>query len=117
MSLETVITWGTFLISLVAIGISLRKSKAEVRNLDADTIADLQGSLNRALADYENILCRVKDMRKEVDEIREENKKLMATVRNLEVHIRALVAQLLKAGITPVTMEQALEDWKRGNNV
>lgn len=115
MDIEKIITWGTFLLSVLAMTIALRKSKAEVHNLDADTIGDLQNSLNQSIRDYSDLCDKIKELRREVDRIRNENEKLMVVVRNLEIHIRALVEQLLKAGITPVTMEQALDEWRKKN--
>lgn len=115
MTIDMVIALGTFLISIVAIVISLRKSRAEIRNLDADTISDLQESLNKVLKDYNDLVFKVAELQKEIACIKDENIKLRRTIRNLEIHIRALVEQLLKAGITPVTVEQALEIWKKGD--
>lgn len=102
MNWETILSIGTFIISVIAIGVSVRKGQAETSNLDADTYEKYQKSLAESHENYQCVLRELEEMKKRLKALEQEYERL-------ECHNKALIAQLVENRITPIDIEEAIK--------
>ena len=88
MTLDNIVTFGTFIISIVAIIFSLRKQKHDVANLDADTIAKLYNTIEKQEEMYRELKKEFEDYKKSTDSqiriLKDENEDLRARLKIAE---------------------------------
>jgi hypothetical protein len=85
----------SIIIGGIGLLLSLKKDKATINNLDAETFKTYQEALKESHDNYMKVM--------------EDLEELKQKVLDYECHIKALVSQLMGANIRPVTLEQALK--------
>lgn len=101
MTVETYIAVVSIVISAAVAVFSVKKSRAEVNNLDAATFKQYQASLKEAHENYDALSA-------EIEAVTLKDREHRRCIRQLECHVRSLSGQVLRAGKTPITMEQAI---------
>jgi peptidoglycan hydrolase CwlO-like protein len=101
MTPETYIAIVSIVISAAVAVFSVKKSRAEVNNLDAATFKQYQASLKEAHENYDTL-------NEEIHLLTEKDREHRKCIRQLECHVRSLTGQVIRCGKTPITLEQAL---------
>lgn len=109
MNPEFYVSIGALLLSVGGLVLSFRKGRSEVFNLDAKTYREYQAALKEAHDNYQEV-CREMEAMKNDFEVKLQD--LQKSYRKLELHNRALVAQLVRHQIVPVTMDEAYTNAK-----